>query len=332
MKGISVVICCYNSTSRLEQTLGFLGNQQTSTNVEWELIIVDNASTDDTGNVAKTIWNKVKQGVGKLTIVYEPIPGLTYARKKGADTARYDIIVYCDDDNWLSPYYVQSAFDLMQNNDIAIACGFGIAITHYTFPPWFTHVFPYYGCHSIEGYTTSGNEHQKLQYGAGMVVRKSLLIQINNSGYNYYLKGRNGSSLSSGEDTELMLLARILGYKVVNSDRLKFHHYIPDSRLSKHYLRRLIQGVCFNGLKLEPFKIYLENTKPLTNVTWLKDTIYVSKYFLLSCCRFLIKNSFEYKVEFLANWHALQCSFRNFNQYKEIGQRLDNLKATMKNS
>ena len=163
-----------------------------------------------------------------------------------------------------------------------------------------------------------------------MEIRKSFLNQIDQSGYDYYLKGRKGTNLSSGEDTELIFLARILGYKVIHSDKLTFHHYIPETRLSKKYLYRLIEGVCFNGLKLEPFKVYLRNAQPLTNFTWLKDTINVTRYFLQAFLKHIVRNSFESKLELLMNWHALHCSFSNFNQYKEIGRRLDKLKLNIK--
>jgi hypothetical protein len=170
-----------------------------------------------------------------------------------------------------------------------------------------------------------------LEYGAGMVLRKSFLKRVESSGYTYYLTDRYGSKLSSGHDTELILLARILGKKVATSSNLRFHHYIPQSRLSKNYLYRLIHGVCLSGFKLEPFKVYLKNSKSLTNLTWLKDTLYVIKFFVRSSLAYLINNSFERKVNFLMNWHALQCSFSNYNQYKEIRRRLDNLKVNFEN-
>lgn len=330
MKGISVVICCFNSTSRLERTLSYLANQETSSDLDWELVIVDNASTDETSNFAKQLWDSLDKSDRKITVVSQPIPGLTHARQKGAEVAQYDVIIYCDDDNWLTHNYLQSAYDLMKCDDVAIACGYGIAVTNKSFPIWFTHVFPFYGCHAFEGSISS--QHQELEYGAGIVIRKSFLNQINKSGYNYYLKGRRGTNLSSGEDTEIILLARILGYKVINSKKLRFHHYIPEARLSKQYVYRLVEGVCFNGLKLEPFKVYLKNVKPLTNITWLKDTINVIRYFIKALLRHFVRNSFESKLQLLMNWHAVQCSFTNFNQYGEIGERLDNLKQNFRKS
>jgi len=54
--GISVVICCYNSASRLPATLQHIAEQSLDSEILWEIIIVDNASTDNTAEIASTYW------------------------------------------------------------------------------------------------------------------------------------------------------------------------------------------------------------------------------------------------------------------------------------
>jgi cellulose synthase/poly-beta-1,6-N-acetylglucosamine synthase-like glycosyltransferase len=55
--GVSVVICCYNSSQRLPQTLGHLLAQECEVDLPWEVIVVDNASTDGTAEVARSVWS-----------------------------------------------------------------------------------------------------------------------------------------------------------------------------------------------------------------------------------------------------------------------------------
>ena len=325
MIGVTVIICCHNSSSRIEETLRHLASQITVDDLKWEVILIDNASTDDTNTTAKLAWSRLDRKNVEFTVAYESRTGLVHARKKGTDLAKYDIIIFCDDDNGLHNNYVQSSFELFQNSDVTIACGHGIATTPKNFPEWFQYVFTFYACHSALGIDGKKIEAGDLQYGAGIVIRKSFLNIIARCGYSYYLEDRSGAKLSSGQDTELILLAKILGQKVISSENLKFFHQIPESRLSKKYLFKLIKGVCSNGFKLEPFKIYLGKAKPLTNVTWLKDTCYVYRYFFRSIWRYCLKSSFQNKIELLANWHALQSSFSNYNKYKTIGNRLDSL-------
>ena len=53
MKGISVVVCCYNSIARIGETLTYLSNQKVPADVAWEIVLVDNASTDRTADFAR---------------------------------------------------------------------------------------------------------------------------------------------------------------------------------------------------------------------------------------------------------------------------------------
>jgi glycosyltransferase involved in cell wall biosynthesis len=55
--GISVIVCCYNSEKRLADTLAHLLNQKTNS-FDWEIIIVDNASTDTTNILSQKILSK----------------------------------------------------------------------------------------------------------------------------------------------------------------------------------------------------------------------------------------------------------------------------------
>jgi len=51
--GVSVIICCYNSVKRLPVTLAHLKSQVVFGQIPWEVIVIDNASTDRTAEVAK---------------------------------------------------------------------------------------------------------------------------------------------------------------------------------------------------------------------------------------------------------------------------------------
>ena len=61
--GVSVIVCCYNSAERLPETLKYLSMQNVPENMPWEIIIVDNNSTDSTNDVAMEIWNGFKKDI-----------------------------------------------------------------------------------------------------------------------------------------------------------------------------------------------------------------------------------------------------------------------------
>ncbi|NJN42415.1 MAG: glycosyltransferase [Flammeovirgaceae bacterium] len=58
-EGVSVIICCYNSSSRIEKTLEHLFQQKTNSRLHWEIILVDNASTDQTKATAIKRWSNL---------------------------------------------------------------------------------------------------------------------------------------------------------------------------------------------------------------------------------------------------------------------------------
>ena len=74
--GISVIICCYNSVERIEPTLQHLYAQKGLPTTEWEVILVDNASTDNTASVATGIWESFPGDKPTFKVLTEVTPGL----------------------------------------------------------------------------------------------------------------------------------------------------------------------------------------------------------------------------------------------------------------
>ncbi|MBA2330845.1 MAG: glycosyltransferase family 2 protein, partial [Flavisolibacter sp.] len=107
MNGISIVICCYNSAELLPKTLHHIAQQKIASTIPWELIIVNNNSSDDTKKIAEQFINK--NPFIKAHIVDEFSPGLSIARHKGFETSSYEYMLLCDDDNWLENDYVETA-------------------------------------------------------------------------------------------------------------------------------------------------------------------------------------------------------------------------------
>src|SRR5579875_3432367 len=228
MKGISVIICCYNSAKRLPETFNYLLKQKIDDKFHWEIIIVDNLSTDNTYEVAKRF--KLNHPYIRIEIVRAEIPGLIAARQKGIETTNYDYILFCDDDNWLDKDYLVTGYKILEHNSkVGAVGGTGRAYFENNEKPYwfddFEALFAVGKQGDKSGYVTYTKGYV---YGAGMFVRKAALNNI--SLENSVLTGRLGGKLSSGDDVELCYNIIINGYEIWWDSYLKFQHYISSNR------------------------------------------------------------------------------------------------------
>jgi len=290
-RGVSVIICCYNSAPRLGPTLDHLARQQTSGAWPWEVIVVNNASTDDTSHVAISTWHQLGRADILLKVVDQPRPGLSFARAKGVEEAGYDVLIFCDDDNWLESSYVQTAFDLLEAHpEVGALGGQGQARADVPLPAWFEQ---YKGCYACYPQGDSDGELRStfsFLYGAGLVVRNEALSRLAAKGFHPILPDRIADKLTSGGDTELSYAIRLVGYKLWYSEKLNFYHYLPSNRLTEQYLLRIMSSMSYcSGLLI--IYNYLLQGKRVGTFTWFKDANYQLLFFLRALLRYPFRHT-----------------------------------------
>lgn len=252
--GISIVICCYNSALRLPETLKHLSLQQVESDIKWEIIVVNNASSDDTSTVAVNEWNKLKCSKAELIVVDQLLPGLSYAREKGVCEAKYNYIIFCDDDNWLCDRYIQTAFDILNSDDlIAATGGYGEVVSNIELPDWFA---KYAGGYAVgkRGIPSGYMPDYGLLIGAGLAFKKEQYIAAY-SKLPTITTDRKGEELSSGGDAEICLRFLMMGFRLYYDESLVFKHFIPKERLTIDYRDKLFEGFGHSIIRLFPFLI-----------------------------------------------------------------------------
>lgn len=265
-QGVSIVICCYNSATRLPETLKHLGCQSALDDTNWEVIIVDNASTDNTTEVAKEACPESLKS--RLRLVAEPKSGLSNARITGFQSARYNIISFIDDDNWVSPDWIDQVNEAFARDvKLGVLGGPSLPVYEGQPPPWID---------KIKGFYALGPQHPKdgditeaqgsLLWGAGLTIRSEALMQLFHQGFEFLMNDRKGSILSTGGDTEICFALRAMGWSLRYDSSLTLQHFVPSSRLTWQYACKLMHGmgaasVLFNiyliALKNAPFDNYL---------------------------------------------------------------------------
>ncbi|MBS1516783.1 MAG: glycosyltransferase [Bacteroidetes bacterium] len=254
-KGVSVVICCYNSAKLLPVTLEHLSRQKTRNYVDWEVVVVNNASSDNTTEVALSEWNKYPGCKGELRVVDQPVPGLSAAREKGIEQSRYEYIIFCDDDNWLDENYIQNVVRVMRSNsEIAIAGCETQEVCEVEPPEWF-HKWKNWSYAVGQQFERPGDItwSRGFVWGAGMVLRREALEKLYGEGFKSLLTDRKGKELASGGDTELCYALRLAGWRIWYEPELKLKHYMTAPRLKWDYFLKLWKGFGISTAGLDTY-------------------------------------------------------------------------------
>ena len=241
MKNVSIIICCYNSALKLPKTLEHLAKQKVSNDLLYEVIIVDNASTDNTAEFAISYWATLNTHVS-LRVVREETPGLVYARICGVNTAKYDLLIFCDDDNWLREDYIQNAVEIMNNNStIGVLGGQSVLAPHLKAPEWWEEQQSNYAVGKQLSATGYANQ-RGFVYGAGLVTQKVIAKKVFDPQYPLLFVGRKGNQCLSGEDWEYCQRVLMLGYNIYYSENLFYWHDVSLNRLTKAKLQELLHS------------------------------------------------------------------------------------------
>jgi glycosyltransferase involved in cell wall biosynthesis len=107
---VSVIVPCYNAGIYLQECLDSV---MTQTYTDWECIVVDNASTDNSKEITEHYVQKDK----RFRLIYHEIKGVSSARNKGIASSNGKYILPLDADDKISGTYLQKAVSVLENND-----------------------------------------------------------------------------------------------------------------------------------------------------------------------------------------------------------------------
>jgi len=262
MHGVSLVICSHNGASRLPAVLSHISLQRVPQGLPWEVIVVDNASTDDTGTVVRATW-VLKGAPAPLRVVYEGELGLTQARYRGLREAQYEFVSFVDDDNWVAPDWAASVADVMCRHAEVGACGGMLEAAFERSPPqWFDRVRTYYAIGPQHKHAGDVTWSRGYLWGAGLTVRKSAWKELAAAGFRFELHDRAGQPLTSGGDAELCLALRLAGWKLWYEPTMRMKHYIPVGRMEWKYLEGVARGFGVAAVVLNAYATVREDGSP----------------------------------------------------------------------
>lgn len=277
--GVSAVICCHNGASRISETLRYIGDQDIASGLLCEVLVVDNASTDDTAKMANQAMSDFlgERFSPTSRVVREDKVGLANARVRGIMESSYDVVVFIDDDNWVEKNYLSLAHAIMVKNCSIGACGgWGAAVFESKKPDWFDRFEQSFAVGPQGVSAGEVSESRGYLYGAGLILRRHAMLCLFDGGFKFENVGRTGRKMGAGDDSEICSALMLAGWLLWYEPKLRFLHFMPDSRMSKKYLMDMHAGFGRSAPLLSAYSLTLKKGKLLSAIrrTWLGAVIY----------------------------------------------------------
>lgn len=231
---ISVVICTYNNAESLRITLDQLKSQVAIEQDFFEIIIVDNNSTDSTKQISLDFVDTCKI---RSKYYFENKQGLSYARNTGIDNSLGSYILFTDDDanlpeTWLSEYYK----NIKNYSPDCIYSKIHI-LWDKPKPWWFISIYtPFFVGLDYGEKLIHVNGFHKEFYGKNFCVKKEILQELGRFDPNL---GRKGSQLLAGEETILYRKLIEENKSVIYIPGAPVGHRLKDREYNEDNIRKL---------------------------------------------------------------------------------------------
>ncbi len=227
-KKLSIVICTYNRSKHIINALKSM-SMQTAAPSEYEVLIIDNNSTDGTAELVQTYISQDSRKNFKY--IFEPNQGLSYARNRGIKEAKSDIIYYMDDDGNAHNTLVEETLKFYAQYAQAIGMG-GKVI------PYYEGIEPTWMNSYLEGLVTLHDKGNKLQkyakneypVGCSMSYKKDVLEKA--GGFDNKLKWR-------ADDKFIGIEVRKISDEIYYNPNVLTLHFIDAYRLEYENFKNL---------------------------------------------------------------------------------------------
>ncbi|MBX2965966.1 MAG: glycosyltransferase family 2 protein [Cyclobacteriaceae bacterium] len=235
---ISVIVCTYNRERYIGKCLEHLHNQHADKKL-YEIIIIDNNSTDGTTEICKAAVTKY----GETTFHYffEPVQGHSQSRNRGISESKGNIIAFLDDDAFTDPDYISNlnTFFIAHPEVMAIG-GKIIPVYEGETPAWMSeHLLPLVAAQDM-GNQPKKFTGRKFPIGANMAFRKEAFDKYGIFNTNL---GRKGSGLEGGDEKDVFDRLKKNNETIFYVPSVIVQHIIPQKRVELSYIRGLGIGV-----------------------------------------------------------------------------------------
>jgi glucosyl-dolichyl phosphate glucuronosyltransferase len=228
---VTVILCTYNRCQSLAKALDSVALSTLPESVEWEVLVVDNNSKDQTREVVGEFSRRYPR---RFRYLFEARQGKSHALNSGFREAHGDVLAFMDDDVTVEPTWLQILTTPLESGEWAGVGGRILPAQDFSPPSWLSLKGP----HSTAGMLALFDlgdracELQQPPFGTNMAFRRSVFDKY--GGFRTDMGPCPGSEMRN-EDTEFGRRLLAAGERLWYEPSAIVYHAIPESRLKKGY-------------------------------------------------------------------------------------------------
>ncbi len=248
---ISIIVCTYNNVKRLKEAVKSLVNQTLDKNL-FEILVIDNNSTDETISQVKSFQSKFT--LPEIRLIEEKKQGLGYARNRGLKAAKGEYVAFIDDDAKADDHWLENGTKIMEDRKLKPLVAGGVILPFYEErkPDWFKDEYEKRSWGEKERFL----ERDESLSGSNMIIRRAEAIKYGGFENKVGMKGRY---LSVGEETSLF--EKIWGHNkeanIFYSPKLIVYHLVPAFKMTVFYqLKRSLAAGLAKYIRFQSINIF----------------------------------------------------------------------------
>ncbi len=226
---VTAVLCTYNRCKTLATALESIAASQFPPSVNWEVLVVDNNSTDGTPEVVQSFSRRHPE---RFRYLFEEKAGKSFALNSGIEHARGEVLAFVDDDVTVEPTWLHSLTESLHDGEWCGAGGRILPPRKFAPPSWFSLA-------ELGGILCAhfdlGDEPCELRqapYGTNMAFRRRMFEKY--GGFRTDLGPRPGCQIRN-EDTEFGNRLITAGERLRYEPSAIVYHLVGGERLSRGY-------------------------------------------------------------------------------------------------
>jgi len=228
---ITVILCTYDRCRTLEKALGSVAASALPESIEWEVLVVDNNSRDQTRDVVEDFCTRYP---GRFRYLFEPNQGKSYALNTGIREARGDVLAFMDDDVTVESTWLQNLTAALCSSEWAGAGGRILPQWPCAPPSWLPEK-EWYGMAPLVMFDR-GTETGLLTdppFGTNMAFHRRVFEKYGT--FRTDLGPGSNGKIRNNEDTEFGRRLLAAGERLKYEPTAVVHHSVPPNRLRKDY-------------------------------------------------------------------------------------------------